>query len=62
MDIVVTLDIIFRQITTFIKVHLAFVFGLQNLKLIDFNIIFHSVLQVRFKNELVLVLVHFTKK
>ena len=30
----------FCQITTFIKVHLAFVFGLQNLKSIDFTIIF----------------------
>ena len=30
----------FRQITTFIKVHMAFVFGLQNLKLIEFITIF----------------------
>ena len=28
-----TLDIIFHQITTFIKVHVAFVFGLQTLQL-----------------------------
>ena len=30
------LDIPFRQITTFIKVHVVFVFGLQTLQLIDF--------------------------
>ena len=32
----------FRQITTFIKVHMAFVFGLQTLELIEFTIIFQS--------------------
>ena len=32
-----TLDKLFRQITTFIKVHVAIVFGLQILKLIDFK-------------------------
>ena len=32
-----TLDILFRQITTFIKVCVAFVFGLQTLWLIDFT-------------------------
>ena len=31
---------IFRQITTFIKVHVAFVFELQTLKLIDFSRIY----------------------
>ena len=35
-----TLDIIFRQITTFIKVLVAFVFGLQSLWLIDFGKMF----------------------
>ena len=35
-----TLDILFRQITTIIKVHVAFVFGLQTLELIDFTKIF----------------------
>ena len=34
------LDILFCQITTFIKVRTAFVFGLQPLKLIDFTKIF----------------------
>ena len=34
------LVIIFRQITTFIKVHRAFVFGLQKLQLIDFTEIY----------------------
>ena len=34
------LDILFRQITTLIKVHVAFVFGLQTLGLIDFTRIF----------------------
>ena len=37
---VCTLDILFCQITTFIKVRTAFVFGLQPLKLIDFTKIF----------------------
>ena len=35
-----TLDILFRQITTIIKVHVAFVFGLQTLELIDFTKIY----------------------
>ena len=35
-----TLDIVFRQITTFIKVCAAFVFGLQTLWLMDFTKIF----------------------
>ena len=30
-------DILLRQITTFIKVHVAFILGLQTLKLIDFS-------------------------
>ena len=34
------LDILFRQITTFIKVRVAFVFGLQTLWLIDFTKIY----------------------
>ena len=34
------LDILFHQITTFIKVCVAFVFGLQTLHLIDFSKIF----------------------
>ena len=34
------IDILFRQITTFIKVHVAFVFGLQTLQLIYFSKIF----------------------
>ena len=33
-------DILFRQITTFIKVFVAFVFGLQTLRLIDFTKIY----------------------
>ena len=36
------LDILFRQITTFIKVCIAFVFGLQTLKLMDFTNIHQS--------------------
>ena len=32
-----SLDILFCRITTFIKVHVAFVFGLQSLRLIDFT-------------------------
>ena len=34
------LGILFRQITTIINVHLAFVFGLQTLRLIDFTKIY----------------------
>ena len=34
------LDILFRQITTFIKVLVAFVFGLQTLQLIEFTKIY----------------------
>ena len=33
-------DILFHQITEFIKVHVAFVFGLQTLLLIDFTKIY----------------------
>ena len=36
----VSLDILFFQITTFIKVRVAFVFGLQTLSLIDFSKIY----------------------
>ena len=39
---VCTLDILFRQITTFTKIHLAFDFGLQTLKLKEFIKIFES--------------------
>ena len=35
-----TLDILFRQITMFIKVRVAFVFGLQTLWLLDFTKIY----------------------
>ena len=35
--IIGTLDIIFHQITTFIKVRVAIVFGLQTLLIIDFS-------------------------
>ena len=37
---VTKLDILFCQITMFIKVHVAFVFGLQPLMLIDFSKIY----------------------
>ena len=36
----ITLDILFRQITMFIKVHVAFVFVLQTLLLMDFSKIY----------------------
>ena len=35
-----TLDLLFRQITTFIKVRVTFVFGLQTLSLKDFSKIY----------------------
>ena len=44
------LDIFFRQITTFIKVHVAFVFGLQTLWLIDFTKIY-QLKGLKSKNE-----------
>ena len=34
---------IFRQITTFIKIHVTFVFGLQTLRLIDFSAIYQLI-------------------
>ena len=35
-----SLDILFRQITILIKVHVAFIFGLQTLSLIDLSKIY----------------------
>ena len=42
--------IFFRQITTFIKVRVAFVFELQSLKLIDFSKIF-QLKDLKLKNK-----------
>ena len=44
------LEIIFRQITTFIKVHVAFVFWLQTLQMNDFSKIY-QLKDLKLKNK-----------
>ena len=47
-----SLDILFRQITTLIKVHVAFIFGLQTFQLKDFSKIYKKGLEPKNKGHM----------